>query len=294
MAQPSRPVAAVTAMRLTTAQFTFVRDLVHRGAGIALDPGKGYLVEARLLGLARAAGFATVPLYLDQVALEPSGEVRRCIVEALTTNETSWFRDRKPFAAFTDVVLPELLVARADSRVLRIWSAACSSGQEPYSLAMLLTDALPAGWRYDLLATDVSGRMVARAERGHYSQVEMSRGLPTALRNRHFDQVGTGWQISPRLRSSVVFDRVNLATRLPNLGRFDVIFLRNVLIYFDQETKRSALRRIRDLLAPDGWLFLGAVETTLDLDAALTRVPAGQASVYRPTSPIPAATTDRR
>jgi chemotaxis protein methyltransferase CheR len=269
-------------MALSAHEFAFVCDLVRRESAIVLGPGKEYLVETRLLPLARRAGSSTVSEFVTRAQHRPDPGVHQGIVEALTTNETSWFRDQEPFAVLRDVVLPELRAARPDGHSLRVWSAACSSGQEPYSLALTLKEAVPAGWNYEILGTDISTEMVARAEAGKFSQLEMNRGLPAAMLVKHFEREGMHWRVSAPVRRNVSFRRVNLAVPLPSLPAFDVIFLRNVLIYFDVETKRSVLRRVRSLLKPDGWLFLGSAETTIGIDGDFERVVARRTSVYRP------------
>jgi chemotaxis protein methyltransferase CheR len=274
-------------MTLSPANFAFVSRLVRQEASIILEPGKEYLVEGRLLTLARRAGAQSVDEFLAQVQSRSDRVAQHAITDALTTNETSWFRDREPFQALTDAVLPAMVSARAPTRNLRVWSAACSSGQEPYSIAMLLEDSLPAGWRYEILATDISTEMITRAETGEFSQVEMNRGLPAQMLVRHFERHGTAWRISPGLRRSVTFRRLNLDTPLPAHQPFDVIFLRNVLIYFDVATKRSVLRNVSRLLRPDGWLFLGAAETTIGIDEQYERVAAGRSSAYRLRTPVP-------
>ncbi|HKS99693.1 MAG TPA: protein-glutamate O-methyltransferase CheR [Rugosimonospora sp.] len=277
-------------MTLSPTNFTFVSRLVRQEASIILEPGKEYLVEGRLLTLARKAGVSGVDEFLTQVQSRIDLAANHAIVDALTTNETSWFRDREPFQALTDAVMPALVTARAATRNIRIWSAACSSGQEPYSIAMLMEDALPAGWRYEVMASDISSEMIKRAETGEFTQVEMNRGLPAQMLVRHFERHGTAWRISPALRRSVTFRRLNLDTPLPSHQPFDVIFLRNVLIYFDVATKRSVLKNVSQLLRPDGWLFLGAAETTIGVDDRFERVAAGRASAYRLKAPVPAST----
>lgn len=269
-------------MTLTAADFAYVSDLVRREAAIVLAPGKEYLVEARLAPLARRSGLTTVSEYLSRTATRP--DHARHIVEALTTNETSWFRDREPFAILADRVVPDLAAARRPEEPLRVWSAGCSSGQEPYTVAMVLTEALPAGRRYDILASDISREMLDRASAGRYSQLEVNRGLPVNMLVRHFERVGPDWQVSPALRAAVTYRWVNLAAPLPVLPMFDVIFLRNVLIYFDLATKREVLHRVRALLRPDGFLFLGTAETTIGIDDGYERVEAGRTSVYRPVA----------
>lgn len=270
-------------MTLTATSFDWVRQLVHRESAIVLAPGKEYLVEARLLPIARSMGLPDVGRLVDSVRTRPSPESTRRIVEALTTNETSWFRDGDPFTALTSTVLPSLLSARGPAERLQIWSAACSSGQEPYTVAMLLEDALPgASTRVAITATDLSREMVERTRAGRFSQLEVNRGLPASMLVRHFTRAGTEWEVSPSLRRMVTASQCNLAAPLPRLGPFDVVYLRNVLIYFDLPTKQAILRRVRALMRPDGWLFLGAAETTLGVDDSWERVVVGRSSAYRP------------
>jgi chemotaxis protein methyltransferase CheR len=270
-------------MTLTAPTFDWVRQLVHKESAIVLAPGKEYLVEARLLPIARQMGLDDVGSLVDSVRTRPSPDHTRRIVEALTTNETSWFRDGDPFTALASTVLPALVAARGPNERLQIWSAACSSGQEPYTIAMLLEDALPnAAARVSITATDLSREMVERTRAGRFSQLEVNRGLPAALLVRHFSRAGTEWEVSPALRRMVTVSECNLAGQLPRMGPFDVVYLRNVLIYFDLPTKQAILRRVRAVMRPDGWLFLGAAETTLGVDDSWERVVLGRSSAYRP------------
>jgi len=270
-------------MTLTATSFDWVRALVHKESAIVLQPGKEYLVEARLLPIARQRGIADVSTFVESVRTRPDADSTRSIVEALTTNETSWFRDGDPFTALTSTVMPALLAARGPNERLQIWSAACSSGQEPYTIAMLLEDALPnASSRIAITATDLSREMVERTKAGRFSQLEVNRGLPAAMLVRHFTRAGTEWEVAAPLRRMVSASECNLATALPRMGPFDVVYLRNVLIYFDLPTKQAILRRVRDLMRPDGWLFLGAAETTLGVDDSWERVVVGRSSAYRP------------
>ena len=270
-------------MTLATTSFDWVADLVRRESAIVLAPGKEYLVEARLLPVARQLGLADVATLVDTVRSRPDADSKRRIVEALTTNETSWFRDGDPFTALASTVLPQLLAARGPSERLQIWSAASSSGQEPYTIAMLLEDALPgAASRVSITATDLSREMVERTRVGRFSQLEVNRGLPAPMLVRHFTRVGNEWEVAPALRRMVTARECNLAVPLPRMGPFDVVYLRNVLIYFDLQTKQSILRRVRELMRPDGWLFLGAAETTLGVDDSWERVVLGRSSAYRP------------
>jgi chemotaxis protein methyltransferase CheR len=270
-------------MTLTATSFDWVRQLVHRESAIVLAPGKEYLVEARLLPIARQLGLPDVGQFVDSVRTRPSPESTRKIVEALTTNETSWFRDGDPITALTSTVLPALQAARGPAERLQIWSAACSSGQEAYTIAMLLEDAMPnAGTRVSITATDISREMVERTRAGRFSQLEVNRGLPAPMLVRHFTRAGTEWEVAAGLRRMVTAFECNLAAPLPRMGPFDVVYLRNVLIYFDLPTKQAILRRVRDLMRPDGWLFLGAAETTLGVDDSWERVVIGRSSAYRP------------
>jgi chemotaxis protein methyltransferase CheR len=214
---------------------------------------------------------------------ERTGQLTSKVVDAMTTNETSFFRDHHPFDAMQRSVLPELVRARTAERRLRIWCGAASSGQEPYSLTMVLKDVLQSspGWSASLLATDINAEVLARTKAGLYSQLEVNRGLPVAMLVRHFDKVGTSWQVKPELRALVSTRLLNLATPFPPLGSFDVVFLRNVLIYFDAATKRTVLSRVRQVMRPDGYLFLGGAETTLGIDDAFERVVLDRATAYR-------------
>lgn len=262
--------------------FEFVADLVLRETSMLYESGKEYLVEARLLPVARAAGCADVESYVLRLRTDLPERVKA--IDALTINETSWFRDNSPYQAFTDVMLPSMLASRAASKHLRIWSAACSSGQEAYSLAMLLDQHLPQGWTADILATDVSTTMLERVRRGRYSQVEMNRGLPATMLVKHFTKQGSEWEVSPELRKMVRTQHLNLAAPFPPTPTFDIVFLRNVLIYFDMDVKRDILRRVRQCVTPDGYLLLGSSETTLDMDEHWVRETTGRVQLHRPAT----------
>jgi len=280
-------------MTLSQAEFAFVSTLVRKEASIVLAPGKEYLVEARLIPVARAVGSANVNEFLAELQRRPDPAHQRKIIDALTTNETSWFRDREPFAALTDVVLPELVKSRSATRKIRIWSAASSSGQEAYSLAITLQENLPPGWSYEIMGTDISTEMVKRAETAEYSQVEVNRGLPASQLVQYFERAGAHWRVTSQLRKNVSFRLMNLTAPLPAMQPFDVIFLRNVLIYFDVATKRTVLQNAAKLLRPDGWLFLGAAETTIGIDDNYERVAAGRTSAYRVRTGVPAGASRR-
>jgi chemotaxis protein methyltransferase CheR len=279
---------------LSQSAFAYVSDLVRREAAIVLTPGKEYLVEARLTGLARSAGAADVSAYVTAVSTRGTAAQRTAVVEALTTNETSWFRDGAPFDVLRSTVVPQLLAARGHRCRLTVWSAACSSGQEPYTIAMLLADhAVPRGASVDILATDISQAMVDRTQAGTYSPLEIGRGLPAPMRVKHFTRAATQWRVADQLRSMVRVQKLNLAAPFPPLPLFDVVFLRNVLIYFDTATKRAVLQRVRRVLAPDGYLFLGGAETTLGIDDAWTHETVGRFTLHRPVTVARTAFDDR-
>jgi len=280
-------------MSLSQTEFAFVSTLVRKEASIVLAPGKEYLVEARLIPVARAVGATNVNEFLAELQRRPNPAHQRKIIDALTTNETSWFRDREPFAALTDVILPELIKSRAATRKVRFWSGASSSGQEAYSLAITLQDALPPGWSYEIVGTDISTEMVKRAEAAEYSQVEVNRGLPASQLVQYFERAGAHWRITSQLRKNVSFKLMNLTAPIPAMQPFDVIFMRNVLIYFDVATKRTVLQNVAKLLRPDGWLFLGAAETTIGIDDNYERVAAGRTSAYRVRNAAPAGAARR-
>ena len=270
-------------MTITEADFDFISSVVRAESAIVLEKGKEYLVESRLLPVAKESGHQSIADLVSHLRRTPMGPLRGQVIEAMTTNETSFFRDVHPFQAMADTVLPELIRARAGERALNIWCAASSSGQEPYSIAMLLTDALigQPGWRVRLLATDISQQMLDRTKQGLYSQLEVNRGLPAQRLVKHFTRSGTHWQVNEDLRRMVETRLLNLDAAWPIMPAMDVVFLRNVLIYFDIPTKQRILARVRSLLRPDGYLFLGGAETTLNLDAGFERVQIGNAPAYR-------------
>jgi len=269
--------------------FAWVADLVRRRSAIQLPPGKEYLVESRLLALAKKYQLGDVQDFVAQARTANDEPLLRSIVEALTTNETSWFRDNTPFMALRNKIVPELLAARSRPVHLKVWSAACSTGQEPYSLAMALSEALPPQVTFEILATDLSQQVLDRAAAGRYTQLEVNRGLPAPLMVRYFTRVGAEWEISAALRSRVTFRQHNLMDLPPVIGRMDVILLRNVLIYFDLPTKQAILRRMAGVLADDGTLLLGSAETTIGVDTSWERIQIGSGSAYRKMPATPGA-----
>jgi chemotaxis protein methyltransferase CheR len=270
-------------MAITASEFEYIRRLVLDQSAIVLEEDKQYLAESRLLPLARREGFDSIGSMVAWLGGKKFDGLQRKVVEAMTTNETSFFRDFYPFEALRNSILPELMTKRASSKGLNFWSAACSSGQEPYSLAILLQEdfAELAEWSVRIIATELSAEMLARAREGRYSQLEVNRGLPASLLVKHFRQHGSDWQIRESLRRRVEFQIVNLAEAWPLLPPMDVVLMRNVLIYFGVETKKRILSKIRQLLKPDGSLFLGAAETTFNLDDAFERVQFDRTICYR-------------
>ena len=252
---------------MTESDFEFLRGFLKQRSGLAMTAEKRYLVESRLGPVCRRFNLGELRDLVAVLKLGRDGAAERAVVEAMTTNETFFFRDRTPFDLFRDVLLPQAIARNAARRRLRIWCAAASTGQEPYSLAMLLQEAAPrlAGWQVEIVATDLSTEVIERAKAGIYSHFEVQRGLPVQWLIKHFTQVGESWQISQSLRAMVDYRQLNLLNAFDGLGQFDVVYCRNVLIYFDAPTKADILNRIAACLAPEGALVLGAAETVIGL-----------------------------
>ena len=276
----------MSGLPLTGAQFLFLRNYVCRVSGILLDEGGADVAQLKLAAAAEAAGCASVGELLDRVRLEPNGEFGRVVVEALTVHETTFFRDARPFRVLAETVLPRLAAARASRRSLTIWCAACASGQEPYSVAMLLRDRFPGvlDWNLKIVASDLSERILARAREGRYSHLEVNRGLPAGHLVRFFRREGPDWRLVDDVRRMVEFRRLNLLDDWRIAGPVDVILVRNALIYMDFPARRSILSRMRAILAPDGFLFLGEAETTTNLCEGFERLENERVSCYRPAS----------
>jgi chemotaxis protein methyltransferase CheR len=250
---------------MNVTDFELIAQLLRERSGLALNKEKAYLLESRLNPVARKWNFSGFDELAQAIRTKNDEALLVDVTEAMTTNESFFFRDQRPFEQFNEIVLPHLLEARASKRSFRIWSTACSSGQEPYTLAMLLKEHADklAGWRVEIVATDLSNEILDKAKEGLYSQFEVQRGLPIALLVKHFVQVGDRWQIDDSLSKMIKFQQFNLLGDFSSLGRFDVVFCRNVLIYFDMPTKTQVLEGIADLLPPDGFLYLGGAETVL-------------------------------
>jgi len=282
--------------------YSFIRTLVREQAGIVLDEGKNYLLELRLVPLAMSLGHAGIDELLASLKSDPRGPLRYKVVEALTTNETLFFRDERAFAALKDRVIPDLLAKRSSLDRLDFWSAACSTGQEAYSIAMLLSTHFPQLMgKAHILGTDLSEKVLSKARQGRYSTLEVRRGLQPELLKRCFTQVGVDWQIREDLARMAEFRSINLTSAWPDIPLMDVVFLCNVLIYFDDPTRKLILEKIHRVLKPDGYLFLGGVENLLIVHGPF--LPAGfpNVSCYRrsdvpvsrraaapPAAPVPA------
>jgi chemotaxis protein methyltransferase CheR len=265
--------------------YEFLCKFLKDRSGLALAPEKEYLVDSRLLPVARRNGCKSVTELIQ--LLDASAEALKIeVTEAMMNNESFFFRDRIPFDRLRDTVLPELLKTRASRKRIRIWCAAASTGQEPYSIAMLLAERDDlADWRIEILATDISNDALDRAKAGLYSQFEVQRGLPIQSLMQHFAQEGEQWRVAKKLRERVEFRQVNLLSDFSRLGTFDVVFCRNVLIYFDRDTKLGVLDRIAKVLAPDGYLILGAAETMVGLGNQFAPVPEKRA-LYQPREAV--------
>jgi chemotaxis protein methyltransferase CheR len=269
---------------VTPLDYEYLRKILKDHSGLDLSADKQYLIESRLLPLSRKCGVPGIS-ELVQTVKGGSSSIVTQVVEAMTTNETFFFRDKVPFDHFRDSIVPELLKARAARKTIRIWCAAGSTGQEPYSLAMCLKEmsAQLAGWRVDIVATDLSREVLEKSKSGIYSQFEVQRGLPIQLLVKYFKQNGELWQISPDIRAMIQHRQLNLLHDFSQLGVFDVIFCRNVLIYFDQDTKINIFGRLAKTMEPDGFLVLGAAETVVGLTDVFKPFP-DKRGLYRPSA----------
>ena len=268
---------------MTPPDYEYLRKLLKDHSGLDLSADKQYLIESRLLPLSRKCGIAGISELVQKMKGGAATIVSQ-VVEAMTTNETFFFRDKVPFDHFRNSIMPELLKTRAARKSIRIWCAAGSTGQEPYSLAMSLKEmsAALAGWRVEIIATDLSQEVLEKSKSGMYSQFEVQRGLPIQLLVKHFKQNGEFWQINADIRAMVQHRQLNLLHDFSQLGTFDVIFCRNVLIYFDQDTKINIFGRLARAMEADGFLVLGAAETVVGLTDVFKPFP-DKRGLYRPS-----------
>lgn len=258
---------------LTSANYEFVSKLLREQSGLFLESGKEYLVKSRLWPLAQQHGLASIDQLVDRLRSGGANSLLTEVVEAMVTTETSFFRDVHPFETLRKVVLPQLIERRQLQRQLNIWCGASASGQEPYSVAILLHEYFPelAGWHINFSATDISHEMLTRSRAGRYSQVEVNRGLPTPLLLKWFRQEGGSWQLDNQVRQAIHFSHLNLTQSWPAMPTWDLVFLRNVMIYFDNDLKSAILNRVARVIRSDGYLVLGGAETTLNLSDSFSR-----------------------
>lgn len=265
---------------ISESDFDFVRDLIYRESAIAIDQDMKYLVESRLTSLARKTSFDSIAELVAAIRTQRSRQVIDQVVDAMTTNETSFFRDSHPFDTLCKEVLPT--IARMHSDTINIWSAACSTGQEAYTIAMSVHEQCPhLASRIKIIGTDISNEVVHKAQSGRYTRLEVNRGLPVQLLAKYFIQQGLSWQVVPKLQEMTQFEILNLIKGWDRLPKMDIIFLRNVLIYFDPEVKAQILQNTSKVLKPGGCLFLGLSETTLNLNTNYTRITTDRSHYYK-------------
>ena len=273
-------------MPLGNAEFSYIRKLVLDEAAIALEENKDYLVESRLLPVARDLGLTTIAQLVAKLRENGADRLRTKVVEAMTTNETSFFRDLHPFLTLKKEILPRIIEAKRSSKQLTIWCAASSSGQEPYTILLILKENFPelSQWKVRMICSDISEEMLARTKAGVFTQLEVNRGLPAPLLIKYFKQDATSWQVKEELRKMLEVRKINLAADWPVLPRCDLIFMRNVMIYFTNETKKDILNRVHNTLASDGYLFLGTTESTFNIDDRYERVQFDKTVCYQSKS----------
>lgn len=269
-------------MSLNQADFTYFAKFLHENSAIVVGSDKNYLLDSRLTPIQRRLGLHDLGALVQKLRTEPFGNLHREVIEAMTTNETYFFRDVKPFEALKADVLPEVIERNATKRTLNIWCAATASGQEPYSIQMLLKENFPqlSTWNVKIHCTDLSQEMVNRTTAGKYTQLEVNRGLPASLLIKHFEKNGIDWQVKSYLKTGIEARVMNLARPWPMMPKMDIVFMRNVLIYFDIETKRSIFNQLTRVMVPSGVLFLGGSETTLNLSNAFERKGGAGTSFY--------------
>lgn len=271
-------------MKVSPAQFAFLRDLLRRRTGVVIDDSKQYLVVARLMPIVRQRAIPSLDTLVDRIRKTGDKALEKDVLNAMMTHETSFFRDKSPYETLRQLVT-EMIPKRSAHRQLVIWSAACSTGQEPYSIAMLLNEHFPdlvASWRIRIIATDISEPVLARAREGVFSELETNRGLPPAMLKRYFRPLQGKWTIAQECRRLVEFRLLNLNGPWPALPPCDVIFLRNVMLYFDVPTRAALVGKMRRVLKPDGALFLGGAETMIGIDTGYDRLAGAGCSYYRP------------
>ena len=273
-------------MTLATTDLDFLCDVVSKRSGNVVTPGQSYLLESRLAPVAVEHGLETVEKLVAELRASAHSKLHDKVAEALTVNETSFFRDMRPFDALREKIVPDLMKLNQTTRRLTIWCAACSSGQEPYTIAIVLREHFPelSNWSVRILATDLSTEMLETARSGKYSQLEVNRGLPARYLIKYFDRAGTQWVAKPEVRQMIDFQQLNLTKAWPSMPRIDVVFIRNVLIYFDPPAKAQILRHVQQVMRPEGYLFIGGAETMIGLDVGFRREEIASCACYRPAT----------
>lgn len=273
---------------IASSDYEFLCAFLLKRSGLYLGPSKEYLLEARLIPVAQTWGLTGLEQLVLDLRRNNNERLNSAVTEAMTTNETLFFRDKTPFDELRDLLLPPIIESRKSSARLRIWCAAASTGQEPYSLAMMLLESFPQlqSWKIDIVGTDLCSKALARAEEGVYSQFEVQRGLPIQYLMKNFEQVPTGWKIKSDLKKHIQYRSLNLLDNFSHLGQFDLIMCRNVLIYFENDIKKRILDRMAGMLRPDGYLILGAAETVMGITDTFDRNRDCKAAVYRPLSAV--------
>lgn len=275
------PPPACAAAALDSGNYKFLQDYVYRESGIVLDQDKHYLIEARLMPIVTRERLGSLNDLCALLRGVSGGAVKQQVVDSMTTNETQFFREMPHYDALRTEVIPRLIEQRQGLRRMSFWSAASSTGQEAYSLAIMLIEMGLANWNIQVLGTDLSTQVLDRARAGKFHQIEVNRGLPVHYLVKYFTRVGLEWQLKDEVRRMVRFERFDLRQSMRSLGPFDVVFCRNVLIYFDAATKKRIMGDIRGTLFGGGYLLLGGSETTLGLDEVYQRVPVGKTVLYR-------------
>jgi chemotaxis protein methyltransferase CheR len=277
-------------MAILAQDFDIISAMVKERSAIVLETGKEYLVESRLVPVAQAHGLRDLHQLAAAMKTSPNSALVSDVIDAMTTNETSFFRDIRPFEALRTTILPELVKARSSERSLTIWCGACSTGQEPYSIAMTVAEHFPelASWQVRIIGTDLSPTVVKQAERGVYTQLQVNRGVPAPLLVKYFDRKGMEWHIKPEIRRRVEFRTANLVAQWPTMPTVDLVMLRNVLIYFDNQAREQILRKAAGVMAPHGHLLLGSTESTIGLNVPFRREQVGGISTLRLAGSTPA------
>lgn len=278
--QPDVQAKVPPAAQISAENYTFLQSQIYRESGIVLDETKRYLIESRLLPIVKKERLNTLNDLCTLLRAVDANGLRRQVVEAMTTNETLFFRDVTAFDALRKTVLPQLIERRRNVKTLSFWSAAASSGQEAYSLAMMLLEMGLESWNIQILGTDLNSQILDRARTGRYMQIEVNRGLPARYLVKYFERVGLEWQLKDEVRRMVEFKTFDLRQSMRGMGPFDIVFCRNVLIYFDTETKKKILGEIHRILPDNGLLLLGAAETTINLDSRFVKRTFDQAMFY--------------